>query len=71
MPDFGPTMNVIAYSPFQEGGSAVAMRDIDTAIASDPAQKATRLRRRSRVIGFSSGYMYHRVSVAEAALLGR
>jgi len=47
VPDFGPTMNVIAYSPFQEGGSAVAMGDIARAIATDPAHKPTRPRRRS------------------------
>jgi hypothetical protein len=33
VPDFGPTMNVIAYSPFQDGGSAEAIGGSDRAIA--------------------------------------
>jgi hypothetical protein len=52
VPDFGPTMNVIAYSPFQEGGSAKAVGETDRAIASDGAHKPTRQLRRSRFIGF-------------------
>ena len=48
-------MNVIAYSPFQDGGSAEAVGGSDRAIASDAAHKPTRLLRRSGAIGFSSG----------------
>src|SRR6478735_8692442 len=55
VPDFGPTMNVIAYSPFQDGGSAEAVGGSDRAIASDAAHKPTRLLRRSGAIGYSSG----------------
>jgi hypothetical protein len=58
VPDFGPTMNVIAYSPFQDGGSAEAVPGSDKAIASDAAPKATRLLRGSRAIAFSSAYSY-------------
>jgi hypothetical protein len=50
VPDFGPTMNVIAYSPSQEAGSAEAAPDSGRANASDPAHKPTRLLRQSRVI---------------------
>jgi hypothetical protein len=59
VPDFGPTMNVIAYSPFQEGGSAEAVGESDRAIVSATALKPTRLLRWSRVIGFSSWDLYH------------
>src|SRR6476646_6831998 len=55
VPDFGPTMNVIAYSPFHDGASAEAVGGSDTAIASDAAHKPTRLLRRSGTIGFSFG----------------
>ena len=54
VPDFGPTMNVIAYSPFQDGLSAKAVGASDRAIVSGAAHKPTRLRRRSGAIGFSS-----------------
>ena len=54
VPDFGPTMNVIAYSPFQDGVSAKAVGGSDRAIVSGAAHKPTRLLRRSGVIGFSS-----------------
>src|SRR6478672_11377276 len=55
VPDFGPTMNVIAYSPFQDGASAEAVGGSNTAIASDAAHKPARLHRRSGTIGFSFG----------------
>src|ERR1700736_3182752 len=55
VPDFGPTMNVIAYSPFQDGGSAEAGGGSDRAIATDAAHKPTRLLRRSGAISFSAG----------------
>src|ERR1700756_4123157 len=54
VPDFGPTMNVIAYSPFQDGGSAEAVGGSDRAIASDTAHQPTKGFRRSGSIGFSS-----------------
>src|SRR5271166_3265454 len=54
VPDFGPTMNVIAYSPFQDGESAQAAGGSASAVASDAAHKPTRLFRRSGAIGFSS-----------------
>jgi hypothetical protein len=43
-------MNVIAYSPFQDGGSAEAVGGSDTAIPSDAAHKPTRLLRPSGAI---------------------
>jgi hypothetical protein len=52
VPDFGPTMNVIAYSPFQDGGSAEAVGESDRAIASDAAHKPMKLLRRFRFIAF-------------------
>src|ERR1700761_2688268 len=55
VPDFGPTMNVIAYSPFQDGVSAKAAGGTDRAIASEAAHKPTRVLRRSGAIDFSSG----------------
>jgi hypothetical protein len=57
VPDFGPTMNVIAYCPFQDAVSAEAVGESGR-IVSDAAHKPTKLFRRSRVIGFSSGYIY-------------
>jgi hypothetical protein len=54
VPDFGPTMNVIAYSPFHDGVSAKAVGGSDRAIVSGAAHKPTRLLRRSGAIGFSS-----------------
>jgi hypothetical protein len=60
VPDFGPTMKVIAYSPFQDAVSAEAIGDSGRAIAIDPAHKPTRVLRRSLVISFSSGYVYPR-----------
>ena len=39
VPDFGPTMNVIAYWPFQDGWSAEAVGGSDTATASGATQK--------------------------------
>src|SRR5271157_4153708 len=54
VPDFGPTMNVIAYSPFHDGVSAEAVGGSDRAIVSGAAHKPTRLLRRSGAIGFSS-----------------
>ena len=47
-------MNVIAYWPFQDGGSGEAVGASDRAIASDAAHKPTKLLRRSGTIGFSS-----------------
>src|SRR3984885_12900935 len=47
-------MNVIAYSPFQDGVSAKAVGGSDRAIVSGAAHKPTRLLRRSGAIGFSS-----------------
>ena len=47
VPDFGPTMNVIAYWPFQDAASAEAVGGSDRAVASNAAQKPTRLLRRS------------------------
>jgi hypothetical protein len=71
VPAFGPTMNVIAYWPFQDGESAEVVGASDSAIAADAAHKPTSLLRRSRVIGYSSGYVYPRLSVADAELRGR
>src|SRR6202044_643805 len=50
VPSFGPTMNVIAYSPFQDGGSADAVWGSDRAIATEAAHKPTRLLRPSAAI---------------------
>src|ERR1700757_2743985 len=47
-------MNVIAYSPFQDGLSAEAVGGSDAAMASDAAHNPTRLLRRCGAIGFSS-----------------
>src|SRR6476646_3088819 len=55
VPFFGPTMNVIAYSPFQDAGSAKAVGGSDKVIASDAAHRPTRPLRRPGAIGFSSG----------------
>src|SRR5215203_4208552 len=67
VPPFGPTMNVIAYSPFQDGGSAAAVGESDRAIASAVAHKPVRLVRWFRFIGFSPGWCTtHQQSVAEA-----
>jgi hypothetical protein len=51
VPSFGPTMNVIVYSPFHEGESADAVGGSDTAIASDAAHKPMRVLKRCLVIG--------------------
>jgi hypothetical protein len=50
-------MNVIAYLPFQDGGSADAVGQSDRAIASDAALKPTSLFKQSRVIGFLLWYL--------------
>jgi hypothetical protein len=71
VPDFGPTMNVIAYSPFQDGGSEEAVGGTATAITSDAAHKPTSVLTRFRVIGFSRGFIYQPESVPEATLPGR
>jgi hypothetical protein len=54
VPSFGPTMNVIAYSPFQDGVSAEAVCGSDSAIASGAAHKPTRVLRQSGATGLSS-----------------
>jgi len=50
VPDFGPTMNVIAYWPFQDGVSAEAVAGSDRAIVSGAAHKQTRPLRRTGAI---------------------
>jgi hypothetical protein len=71
VPSFGPTMNVIAYSPFHEGESANAVGGSDTANASDAAHKPVRLLRRCLVIGsLLPRYIYHEVSPAKHVLQG-
>src|SRR5947209_10244402 len=58
VPDFGPTMKVIAYWPFQDWESAEAVAGSGRATpASDAAHKATKLLRRLGVIGFSSEFV--------------
>src|SRR6202012_4323538 len=54
VPSFGPTMNVIAYSPFQDGVSAEAVCGSGRAIASGAAHKPTRVLRQSGAMGLSS-----------------
>src|SRR4030081_3454256 len=60
VPDFGPTMKVIAYWPFQDGESAEAVGGSGSATAaSDAAHEPTRLLRTLGVIGFSSESVPH------------
>src|ERR1700742_3462876 len=54
VPSFGPTMNVIAYSPFQDGVSAEAVCGSDWAIASGTVHKPMRVLRQSGAMGLSS-----------------
>ena len=70
VPDFGPTMKVIAYSPFQDGESAEAVGGSGEVSASDAAQKQTRLLRRSGAIGFSSGPLSPRSTTPLGKRLG-
>jgi hypothetical protein len=68
IPDFGPTMNVIAYSPFHDGGSAEAVGKRQGDRERRGAQTDQTIQTVS-VHRFLPRCIRHQVSVAEATFL--